>query len=147
VAVAIAATFGFRRYLIGGVLSSIVSLAFGFQTILNVAVAMTFRLAAGGLILLLGNLFWVVILAGPVGTFCGRLVLSLITQTNVWVLVAAASVGMVYTAVTSYPICLAMTKLAKRSGFRELVVPKRNIFAACFRRKKQEQEVEAHDTV
>lgn len=126
VAVAICASFGFRRYLISGVLASAVSFVLGLQNLLNIAVAMTFRVAAGGLILLLGNVFWVVILAGPVGTFCARLVLGAITNTNVWALVAAAGVGMIYTAVAVYPIYRAMAYLGRVGGFPEMVAPKRN---------------------
>ncbi len=126
VAVAICASFGFRRYLISGVLASAVSFVLGLQNLLNIAVAMTFRVAAGGLILLLGNVFWVVILAGPFGTFCARLVLGAITNTNVWALVAAAGVGMIYTAVAVYPIYRAMACLGRVGGFPEMVAPKRN---------------------
>ena len=50
VAVAICASFGFRRYLISGLLASAVSFVLGLQNLLNIAVAMTFRVAAGGLI-------------------------------------------------------------------------------------------------
>ena len=152
VAIAIAAAFGFRRYLIAGVLASIVSLAFGLQTFLNVIVAMTFRVAGGGLILLLGNVFWVVILAGPVGTFCARLVLAAVTHTNVWVLVAAAGIGMLYTAVAAYPLYRAMAYLGKVSGFSECLVPKRNTLLRLVRRKKEtdqekEKETVTHDTI
>lgn len=147
VAIAIAAAFGFRRYLIAGVLASAVSLAFGIQNFLNVVVAMTFRVAGGGLILLLGNLFWVVIIAGPLGTFCARLVLAAITHTNAWVLVAAAGVGMIYTAVAAYPIYRAMAYLAKVSGFREFVSPKRNTIKWLIQRKRAGKDGMSRDTI
>lgn len=137
VAVGIAAAFGFRRYLISGVLSSLVSLALGLQNILNVAVAMTFRLAAGGVLLLLGNTFLVVVLAGPVGTFCARLVLSLFTGTNVWVLVTAALVGMGYTAASAYPIYRLLCYLGKRTGFPEFLVPKRSPLWLVFQKDRK----------
>lgn len=147
VAIAIAAAFGFRRYIIAGVLASAVSLAFGLQNFLNVVVAMVFRVAGGGLILLLGNMFWVVLIAGPLGTFCARLVLAAITHTNVWVLVAAAGVGMIYTAVASYPIYRAMAYLAKISGFQEFVIPKRNTIRWLLQRKKAGKEEMSNDTI
>ncbi len=146
VAVAIAAAFGFRRYLIAGVLASAVSLAFGLQNFLNVIVAMTFRLAAGGLILLLGNAFWVLLIAGPVGTFCGRLVLAAATHTNVWLLAAAAGIGMLYTAVAVYPIYRALAYLAKASGFQKMVAPKRGAFQWLTRRRKAGEE-RSRDTI
>lgn len=143
VAVAIAGAFGFRLYLISGVIASLVSLAFSMQTILSVALSMTFRVAAGGLILLLGNSIWVLLLAGPVGTVCGRLVLALITNTNVWVLLAAASVGMVYTAIAAYPTYRMIRYFARLSGFTELLQPKRNVIldllCRAFCRKRREE--------
>lgn len=140
VAVAIGAVFGFRRYLISGVLSSFVSLALGFQNILNVAVAMTFRVAAGGVMLLLGNTFLVAVLAGPVGTFCARLVLALFTGTNVWVLLLAALPGMAYTAVAVLPLIRLTGYLAKAGGFSEFVIPKRSVLRQIFLKNRGKGE-------
>lgn len=147
VAVGICASFGVKRYLVSGVLASLVSLALGLQTVLNVAVSMSFRVAAGMLLLLLGNTFVVVILAGPFGTFCGRLVLALLTHTNVWVLVAAAGVGMVYTAVLSYPLYRGFAYLARIGGFREFLVPKRNPVGQLFRWRPKRKEAVSRDIV
>lgn len=136
VAVAIAAAFGFRRYLISGVLSSLVSLALGLQTIFNVIVAMTFRVVAGSIIAIFGNWFLILIVAGPIGTFCGRIALALITQTNLWALTAAAAPGMGYTAVAAYPAYRLLIALTNLSGFGEFLVPRRILF----RTKKQQQK-------
>ena len=46
-AVAICAVFGFKKYIISGCLSSLIGLALGTQTILNVMIAMQFRLIVG----------------------------------------------------------------------------------------------------
>lgn len=143
VAVGIAAAFGFRRYLISGVLASLVSLALGFQNLLNIAVAMSFRIAAGGLILLLGNSALIVILAGPLGTFLARLLLALITQTNVWVLTAAAAPGMVYTAIAAVPAYRMLVFLANASGFPEFLAPRRRLF----RRFHQQKRRRSHGTI
>lgn len=147
IAVGIAATFGFKRYIISGVLASFVSLAFGLQNLLNVAVSMTFRIAAGGLLLLLGNAFFVVIVAGPLGTFCARLVLGALTHTNVWILVGAAAIGMVYTAIVAFPAYKMLTYLAKISGFREFVVPKRSLLQWWMHRKNKKTEEMPHETI
>lgn len=147
VAVGICAAFGVKRYLVSGVLASLVSLALGLQTILNVSVSMSFRVAVGMALLLLGNTFVVVILAGPFGTFCGRLVLALLTQTNVWVLLAAAGVGMIYTAVSSYPVYRGLAYLAQVGGFREFLVVKRNPVKQLFQQRTKRKEEVSRDIV
>ena len=53
-AVAICAAFGFRKYIICGCLSSLIGLVLGTQNLLNVAIAMQFRLIVG-LILWIGK--------------------------------------------------------------------------------------------
>ena len=47
IAVAICGVFGFKKYLIAGILASLLSMTMGTATILNVAVAMTFRVVVG----------------------------------------------------------------------------------------------------
>ena len=47
IAVAICGVFGFKKYIIAGVLASLLSLALGTHTILNVTISMSFRLAVG----------------------------------------------------------------------------------------------------
>ena len=47
IAVAICGVFGFKKYLIAGILASLLSMKMGTATILNVAVAMTFRVVVG----------------------------------------------------------------------------------------------------
>ena len=54
-AVAICAAFGFRKYIICGCLSSLIGLVLGTQNLLNVAIAMQFRLIVG-LILWIGKI-------------------------------------------------------------------------------------------
>ena len=46
-AVAVCAVFGFTKYLTAGVLSSLIGLILGTQTILNVFIAMVFRITVG----------------------------------------------------------------------------------------------------
>ncbi|MFR6111599.1 MAG: hypothetical protein ACLUIQ_09840 [Dialister invisus] len=55
IAVAICGVFGFKKYIIAGVLASLLSLALGTHTILNVTISMSFRLAVGAVWLLLGS--------------------------------------------------------------------------------------------
>ena len=103
-AVAIAVNFGFTRYLAAGVVASLLSLMLGTQNILNVAVAMIFRIVAGGTVCFLGPRPGIIILAGPFGSIVARLALSLLVGKAAWALVIAALPGMVFTALTVYPL-------------------------------------------
>lgn len=71
-AVAICFVFGFKKYILVGILSSAISLALGTHNLFNVAIAMLFRLMVG---LVLGK--------------------------GVWALVAAALPGMIFTFLTA----------------------------------------------
>ena len=65
-AVAICSVFGFKKYIISGILSSVICLALGTQNILNVAIAMQFRLIVGLLLYLAQNHLYMIIFAGPI---------------------------------------------------------------------------------
>lgn len=56
-AVAICSVFGFKKYIISGILSSVICLVLGTQNILNVAIAMQFRLIVGLLLYLAQIIF------------------------------------------------------------------------------------------
>ena len=106
-AVCIAALFGFRRYLLIGVLASMINLLLGTHTILNVLIAMVFRLVAGGIIAVGGDKPLLLAVSGPVGTACGRIVLAAVLHTGAGVLLLGAVPGMIFTAAATlvmYPI-------------------------------------------
>ena len=67
-AVAICSVFGFKKYIISGILSSVICLALGTQNILNVAIAMQFRLIVGLLLYLAQNHLYMIIFAGPIAS-------------------------------------------------------------------------------
>lgn len=106
-AVCIAAIFGFKKYLFIGITASIINLIMGTHTILNVVVAMVFRLVAGGLIAIFGNNIFLLAICGPIGTICGRIVLALILKSNMLVLITGAVPGMIFTSIATlimYPV-------------------------------------------
>ena len=70
-AVAICSVFGFKKYIISGILSSVI-LALGTQNILNVAIAMQFRLIVGLLLYLAQNHLYMIIFAGPIASLIAR---------------------------------------------------------------------------
>lgn len=109
-AVLICALFGFKRYIIAGIIASILGLALGTANFFNVVVAMIFRLVVG-IIISLGHVNPVTLtISGPLGTFSARLFLSLITGISWKVLALAALPGMVFTGVVS----VLLYKPAKR---------------------------------
>lgn len=114
IAVAICGVFGFKKYIIAGILASIISLALGTHTILNVLIAMTFRLGAGAVWLLLGSTPVFYVIAGPVGTTLARAVMSFVLGKGFLVMVAAAAPGMAFTAATSW----IFAKLFQRVRFK-----------------------------
>ena len=109
-AVAICFVFGFKKYILVGILSSAISLALGTHNLFNVAIAMQFRLMVGLVYVLCGKHYWSIALAGPIGTFTARITLGLVLGKGVWALVAAALPGMVFTYITA-PL---MVKLLQR---------------------------------
>ena len=98
-AVCLVAGVGFWRYLGIGVCASLVQLMMGTHTLWNVLVAMVFRVAAGLIVSLLPGKKWAMVLAGPVGTGCARVVLAGVLGVPVLPLLAAAVPGMVFTGV------------------------------------------------
>lgn len=118
IAIAICATFGFKRYISAGIIASFINLIMGTHTILNVIVAMVFRIVAGGTIGILGTGFLVITLTGPLGTFVARIVMSFIVGTPLKALLIAAFPGMIYTALSSYLIYKAILKIVKSTPYK-----------------------------
>ena len=118
IAIGICATFGFKRYITAGVLASVINLLMGTHTILNVIVAMVFRIVAGSIIGYLGTGLIIVSMAGPIGTIVGRVAMSYIVGTPIKVLLAAALPGMIYTLLSSYFIYKAIDKIVKKTPYK-----------------------------
>lgn len=117
-AVGICFVFGFKRYLIIGILSSMISLALGTHNLFNVAIAMQFRIVVGIIYLLAGqarNKYLVMAIAGPLGTLVARLTLSVVLGKGVWALVATAFPGMVFTFLTA-PFMIGLLRRVARVG-------------------------------
>ena len=110
-AVAICAVFGFTKYITAGVLSSLIGLILGTQTILNVFIAMIFRVIVGIVIGLGGTSLPIVAIAGPVGSSIARLALSGILGKAAIPLLLAAVPGMIYTAIGAYPLTLLLKRV------------------------------------
>ena len=110
-AVAICGVFGFTKYITAGILSSLIGLILGTQTLLNVGIAMIFRLVVGICVTVFGTSWPVLVLAGPLGSSVARLALGGILGKGVVPLLLAAIPGMVYTGITAWPLTLLLKKV------------------------------------
>lgn len=119
IAIAICAVFGFKRYIIAGIIASSILFMLGIHTLLNVEIAMVFRIVGGGIVAIFGTRLPVLIVAGPIGTLAARFVLALTLQIPALPLIIAAIPGMIFTAIMSYPIMRVMQKVYQRKGMKQ----------------------------
>jgi len=98
-AVAICAVFGFKKYIISGCLSSLIGLALGTQTILNVMIAMQFRLIVGLILWMCHNHMIGIMVSGPIASALARLSLSLYVGKAALPMIALAVPGMIFTVI------------------------------------------------
>lgn len=102
IAVAICGVFGFKKYIIAGVLASLIGLSLGTCTILNVAIQMSFRLGVGAFWPLSGSNRLFYIFSGPVGTALARVVMYFLLGKGLTLMLIAAAPGMAFTAATAW---------------------------------------------
>lgn len=114
-AVAICAVFGFKRYITAGILASVISLALGTSNLLNVFIAMIFRLTVGGMLTAFGTSWPVISIAGPVGSAIARLALGGLLGKAAIPLVIAAIPGMVYTAIAAWPLTILLVRVKRQT--------------------------------
>lgn len=115
-AVAICAAFGFTKYITAGIMASIIGLMLGMQNLLNVFIAMIFRLTVGGVLGVFGTAWPVVAIAGPIGSAMARLAMGGLLGKAVIPLLIAAAPGMLYTAAAAWPLTLMLEKVKLRAG-------------------------------
>ena len=113
IAVAICGVFGIKAYLCAGILSSLIGLILGTQNILNVCIALLFRVVVAIVYFGIGPTRIFYLVSGPLGTFLARLALSFLIGKAAYPLVAAAVPGMIFTACTA-PFCGRVLSLAAR---------------------------------
>lgn len=110
-AVAICAVYGFQRYFIAGVIASILVLMLGTQTVLNVAIALLFRVVIGILFYFGGTSLWMIVIVGPIASFIARLFFIGIIGQAGWVIIFAAIPGMIYTALAACPFTVMLRRV------------------------------------
>lgn len=114
IAVAICAAFGFKRYIIAGCLASALSLVLGVQNLLNIAIAMQFRIVVG-LLLYVTKDWWMVSICGPIASITARLTLYLLFGKMTWALIMAAFPGYIFTAIMA-PILWKILEKVRRGA-------------------------------
>lgn len=115
-AVAIAAAFGFWRYMTAGVIASLLLLLLGVHNLLNVEISMIFRVIAGGIVSLFGHSIPVLALAGPIGTAAARWGMSVTLGIPFWALLLPTLPGMVFTAISAYPLYRMLVRIKRARG-------------------------------
>jgi len=115
-AVCLASIVGFRRYFKIGICASMIQLLLGTHTIWDVVISMVFRIVAGGFVQWRPNDKALLILAGPLGTGCARIVLAMCWQLPALPLLTAAVPGMIFTMV-----CVPLLMPVMKRGMMVLV--------------------------
>ncbi|BAQ11815.1 hypothetical protein OXB_3346 [Bacillus sp. OxB-1] len=118
-AVAIAAVFGFKRYLIAGILSSLILFLLGIHTIINIEISMIFRLTVGLILVFFGTSLPVLLIAGPIGTTMARLGLALTLGVPFWTLYIPTIPGMLITAACAWPLTKLLRSTYQKVGSRQ----------------------------
>lgn len=108
-AVSIAKNFGFKRYMMIGIVTSIIGFILGVQNVFNIMVAMIYRVVVGIILEIFKNSKIAVVVSGPCGTFVSRIVLALILHANTLLLIVHAVPGMIFTAVMA-PVLIKLEK-------------------------------------
>lgn len=117
IAVAICAYFGFKRYILAGIIASSLTLLMGTHTIINVTIAMSFRIAAGAVLSVFGPRFLAVSIAGPVGSIAARIVIWLLMGKGLIPMIISAIPGMIFTAIASPPLYKMIVKTMKNTSW------------------------------
>ncbi|AOY76531.1 hypothetical protein [Clostridium formicaceticum] len=120
IAVAIAASFGFKRYITAGMIASAIALALGTHTVIHVIIAIIFRVVAGGILHFFKPRFITITVAGPLGSMVARIALGFLLKMPIGVMLIASLPGMLYTAITAWPLSKLMIKIKYYTPFREV---------------------------
>lgn len=118
VAVSICSIFGFKIYILAGIVSSITTLFLGTHTIINVINSLIFRVVVGLILYFFGRNIVSISISGPIGSIVSRLFLSIVTRANFLQLLMSAAPGIIYTFFTAYPITKMFEKLIKKEGMK-----------------------------
>ena len=112
---------GFKKYIISGCLSSLIGLALGTQTILNVMIAMQFRLIVGLILWMCHNHMIGIMISGPIASALARLTLSVYIGKAALPMVALAVPGMIFTVIMAPVFVKVFRKIHSQVPQNDLV--------------------------
>lgn len=104
IAVSICAIFGFKKYFLAGIISSLLTFFMGTHNPINILNSFIFRVVSGGILQFSNKNIFFVSISGPIGSLVSRFLISIILNVNFVSLLIPSIPGMVYTFLTSYPI-------------------------------------------
>ena len=78
IAVTIAMLFGFRTYILAGILASILAFSMGTITVYGILIQFVFRLVVGLCIVILGTRKVSLLISGPLGSIAARFAVSVV---------------------------------------------------------------------
>lgn len=114
-AVAICVVFGFKKYIICGCLSSLIGLLLGTQNILNVFIALQFRVLVGVFLYMGHNHVLAIIMSGPIASAISRFTLSFLVGKGAIAMIMAALPGMIFTAFAAPVFVKLLQKVNQRA--------------------------------
>ncbi|MBP2656525.1 MAG: hypothetical protein H6Q73_4094 [Firmicutes bacterium] len=85
---------------------------------LNVIIALVFRLTVGGVLTIFGTAGPVIVVAGPIGSFTARLLLGGVIGKAAVPLIIAALPGAGYTALAAWPLTIMLNRVKKTAEKR-----------------------------
>ena len=111
----------FQKYIISGCLSSLIGLALGTQSILNVMIAMQFRLIVGLILWMCQNHMIGIMISGPIASALARLSLSLYIGKAALPMIALAVPGMIFTVIMAPVFVKVFRKIHSQVPQNDLV--------------------------
>ena len=121
IAVTIAMLFGFRTYILAGILASILAFSMGTITVYGILIQFVFRLVVGLCIVILGTRKVSLLISGPLGRIAARFAVSVVTQVPVLPLIISILPGLVITPLVAYILYTKGYRMMKKTGFLEYV--------------------------
>ncbi len=117
VAICICVIFGFKKYILAGIISSFLTLLIGTHNTINILNSFIFRIVAGGIIHFSSKDIFSISIAGPVGSIASRFLISILLNANFISILIPSIPGIIYTFMTAYPITRLFKKIIRKRWF------------------------------
>lgn len=114
IAVSICSIFGFKIYILAGIISSITTFILGTHNLISILNSFIFRVIVGLVLYIFKKNIITISIAGPIGSIVSRFILSFMLKTDFIALLTPSIPGIIYTLFTAYPATLLFKKILKR---------------------------------